>query len=174
MRDLLRAGTLLLFFLGAAACSSSSSSGATDAGTTGADAGPLPTIAITLAGDGGSPSLAVQHMTLSGKDATIVPVPFTLTDFTLTAPLMCADNTSDDHCGHLHIFVDDSACTPSGSPYDNDDATSSPAIAILSTCPTVDGMHTARLELHHGDHSPVLGADGMVIQASAAFTATGQ
>jgi hypothetical protein len=161
-------GPLLVLFT--AACSSSSSSGNGDGGAT----GPLPTIAITLASDGGSTSLAVQDMMLSGVQATVVPIPFTLTSFTLAPPEMCANNTTDDNCGHVHIYVDDNACTPDGAPYDNSDSTASPAIAILSTCPMVDGAHTVRLELHHGDHSPVIGADGTVIQSSAAFTATGQ
>jgi hypothetical protein len=157
-----------LLALFATACSSSSSGG-------GADTGPLPTITVTLgSGDAGAPSLPVQHMTLSGADATVVLVPFSITNFTLTAPEACANNSTDNDCGHIHVFVDDNACTPSGSPYDNTDSTASPAIAILSTCPTIDGMHTVRLELHHGDHSPVLGANGTVIQSSAAFTATGQ
>jgi len=168
---------LPLFALLTAACSSSSSGNngsGTDGGATGADAGPLPTITITLASDGGATSIAVQDMMLSGAEATVVPIPFAITSFTLVPPEMCASNTTDDHCGHIHVYVDDNACTPDGSPYDNSDSTASPAIAILSTCPMVDGSHNVRLELHHGDHSPVLGADGTVIQSSAAITATGQ
>jgi hypothetical protein len=47
----------------------------------------------------------------------------------------------------------------------------SPVNAILSSCPTVDGMHTVTLELHHNDHSPVLDATSTVISAQVSFTA---
>jgi hypothetical protein len=64
-----------------------------------------------------------------------------------------------DNCGHIHVLVDGMACTPDAAgspPYDNADATGSPAQAILNTCPTVTGNHTITLELHHNDHSPVV------------------
>jgi hypothetical protein len=81
-------------------------------------------------------------------------------------------NTSNN-CGHIHLLVDNAACTPAGAPYNND-GFASPINAILSTCPTVNGMHTVTLELHHNDHSPILDPTGTsTISASVTFTATG-
>jgi hypothetical protein len=80
---------------------------------------------------------------------------------------VCID--SSDNCGHIHLFVDGSACSPPGQAYDND-GQMSPLDAILTTCMTVGGPHTAVLELHHNDHSPVL-VDGAVASGSVMFTA---
>jgi len=98
-----------------------------------------------------------------------VPVSFETANFILVPPgdPSCAD--SSELCGHVHLFVDGSACSPPGQAY-NDDGESSPIDAILTSCPSVGGSHTAVLELHHNDHSPVLGPDG-VVSASVTFSA---
>jgi hypothetical protein len=74
------------------------------------------------------------------------------------------------NCGHIHILIDGSACTPMGSPYNNDNTTGSPALAIVSNCPTATGAHTITLELHNDDHSPINGPNNMVISASVMVT----
>jgi hypothetical protein len=145
--------------------SSSSSSGA------GADAGVLPTLAINLPDEGGLPTLTAMA---NSSNQSVVNIPFTTTNFTIMAPGACTNNSTDNSCGHVHIYVDGSACTPDGSPYNNGDTTASPAVAILSNCPTIDGSHTVSLELHHGDHSPIVNpATMMTVSASAPFSAMG-
>jgi hypothetical protein len=104
----------------------------------------------------------------AGTDADkSVPLTFAVVDFTLKAPGTCAGAAN---CGHIHVLVDGAGCTPAGQPYDNA-ATSSPAVAKLASCPKVAGSHTASLELHNDDHSPVNGATGSVIAAQVTFTA---
>jgi hypothetical protein len=130
-------------------------------------------------GGGGTPAIVITSPT---NGATVTPsdttnnvfVNFMLTNFTLADPTVSgACDPKSDNCGHIHVYVDDNACTPNGSPYNDDDDKGSPAQAILSNCPTVAGMHTIRLELHHQDHSPVIvgGASGAV-SASVMVTAT--
>ncbi|MGH7438891.1 MAG: hypothetical protein ACRENE_24660 [Polyangiaceae bacterium] len=132
----------------------SSSSGGSDAGA--------PTLTITTAGDA---SLAV---TTAGSMKT-VNIAFTVTNFTLMAPGTCPGGATNTGCGHIHVLVDGSTCTPSGSPYNNADTTGSPAVAILSNCPTVNGMHTVTLELHNDAH----GALTPPVSASVMISATG-
>jgi hypothetical protein len=79
---------------------------------------------------------------------------------------------SGNNCGHVHILVDGSTCTPDGAPYNND-GTASPANAILSKCPMANGSHTITLELHHDNHAPVLDSSMMTIKTSVMITATG-
>jgi hypothetical protein len=76
-----------------------------------------------------------------------------------------------DNCGHIHVLVDGMMCTPEGGPYNND-ASASPAEAILSKCPMANGSHNITLELHHDDHTAITGSSG-TIQASVMITATG-
>jgi hypothetical protein len=92
----------------------------------------------------------------------------------LAMPGTCPANlATTDNCGHIHVYVDDMACTPSGSPYNND-AEMSPAIAILSSCPMANGAHTVTLELHHDNHMPVIDTStNMTISASVMVTASG-
>jgi hypothetical protein len=99
-----------------------------------------------------------------------VAVAFTTMNFTLADPTMTGScNAMSDNCGHIHVLVDGMACTPSGSPYNND-AIASPAQAILSNCPMVNGMHKITLELHHQDHSAIQ-VGGMTVQDSVMVTA---
>jgi hypothetical protein len=98
-----------------------------------------------------------------------VPITFTTSNFALVAPGDAACIDSSDNCGHIHLFVDGSACSPSGQAY-NDDGQASPVDAILTTCPQVGGSHTAVLELHHNDHSPVV-LSGSIVSGSVTFTA---
>jgi hypothetical protein len=81
---------------------------------------------------------------------------------------------STDNCGHIHVLVDGSACTPMGAPYNNAANTSGPVNAILSSCPmaTINGPHTILLELHHDDHTPVQ-VNGATVSASVMITASG-
>ncbi len=99
-----------------------------------------------------------------------VDVQFTALNFSFFAPGASGCAATSDNCGHVHVLVDGSACTPMGSPYDNADTTGSPAQAILSTCPSVNGMHKITLELHHTDHSPIT-VGGMTVQDSVMVTA---
>ena len=161
----------------AAACSSSSGSGNDNSGA-GDEAGAvtLPTIAIT------SPANAAAVTVMMAGGADVVPVSFTTTGIALMMPGSCPNHSdSIDNCGHVHLLIDGAACTPSGSPYNNatpatataDGAGASPVNAILSSCSTVNGSHTVSLELHHDDHTPILGADGMVISAQVMLTVSG-
>jgi hypothetical protein len=169
----------------ALACSSSSSSGNTtppvdsgtvtdtgtggggDTGGGGGDSSTLPTISITSPMNNAAVTLT--------KPADDVPVSFTTT-LTLMAPGTCG---TTPNCGHIHVLVDGPACTPDGAPYDNATpamagAQPSPVNAILSTCPSPNGQHVIKLELHHDDHSPIFGADGTtVINATVSVTASG-
>lgn len=115
-------------------------------------------------------SPAAGAMVTAGTDAMkSVPITFALTNFTLKAAGTCGTTAS---CGHIHVLVDGAACTPASAPYNNEahDATM-PAMALLASCPTALGAHTATLELHNDDHSPVKGSSGSVIAAQVAFTA---
>ncbi len=140
----------------------------------------MPTIAIT------SPASAAAVMVTKGAGTPAeddVPIAFTTTGITLMMPGSCTDKSdSNDNCGHVHLLIDGAACTPSGSPYNNatpasaaaDGANASPVNAIVSSCPTVNGAHTVTLELHHDDHSPIVGADGMtVISSQVMITVSG-
>jgi hypothetical protein len=139
---------------------------------------PLPACGNSGNGNGGSsPSISITMPVASATVAVIkpndnVPVSFTVQNFTLVAPGTASCANTSDNCGHIHVLVDGPACTPEGAPYNND-GIASPVNAILSTCPTVNGMHTVTLELHHNDHSPVLDASMNTISTQVAFTATG-
>jgi hypothetical protein len=149
------------------ACSSSSSGGNTGSSSGSSSSGGE--------GGGGEPTLSI---TMPTSGATVTPtgamstvdVAFTVTNFSFFAPGAAGCDAKSDNCGHIHVLVDGSACTPSGSPYDNADQTGSPAQAILSTCPKVSGAHTISLELHHTDHSPIQ-VNGMTVSASVMVTA---
>jgi hypothetical protein len=99
-----------------------------------------------------------------------VDVQFMTTNFTFFAPGAAGCDNTSDNCGQVHVLVDGMACTPSGMPYDNADTTGSPAQAILSTCPTVNGMHKITLELHHTAHSAIQ-VGGMTLSDSVKITA---
>ncbi len=153
-----------------AGCSSSSSSvpatGGEDSGGSssgGADGG-APTLTIT----GISAGASIAVTTDAGASKTIA-IPFTITNFTLMNAGTCPGGASNLSCGHIHVLVDGSACTPAGSPYDNQDSTGSPAIAILSTCPMVDGAHTVTLELHNDVHAALMPP----VSSSVTIMATG-
>jgi hypothetical protein len=144
--------------------SSGSSSGGSSGSSSGSggEAGMEPSISITSPTNGST-------VTPMGAMSTVA-VAFTTMNFTLADPTMSgACDPTSDNCGHVHVLVDGMACTPDGSPYDNA-ATASPAQAILSTCPMVNGMHKITLELHHNDHSPIQ-VGGMTIQNSVMVTA---
>jgi len=142
--------------------SGSSSGGGSGSSSGGGEAGVEPSIMITSPTNGAT-------VTPMGAMST-VDVQFTADNFTFFMPMAAGCSTSSDNCGHIYVLVDGSACTPSGSPYDNDDATGSPATAILSTCPMVNGKHKITLELHHNDHTPIQ-VGGMTLQASVMVTA---
>ncbi len=144
----------------AAACSSSSASNSPGGGAEGG----APTIAIT-----GITSGASLMVTDEDGGAKTVPIPFTISGFTLMAPGTCPGGASNTSCGHIHVLIDGAACTPSGSPYDNADTTGSPAIAILSTCPMVNGAHTVSLELHNDVHAAL----SPPVSTSVMITVTG-
>jgi hypothetical protein len=129
-------------------------------------------------GGGGAPSISItmpaaNAMVTLTKPMDNVPVAFTVQNFTMVnaGDASCA-NTSNN-CGHVHLLIDGSACTPAGMPYNNW-GYASPINAVLSSCPMANGMHTVTLELHHNDHSPILDASmSSTISTQVAFTATG-
>jgi hypothetical protein len=126
----------------------------------------LPTISIT------SPTAGMMVAVTPPTDTVMVN--FTTTNFMFAKPGSCPPNVkSTPNCGHIHVLIDGAACTPANSPYNNDDEVGSPASAILSSCPMANGSHTISLELHHDDHSPIVDASMMTIQASVMITATG-
>lgn len=143
--------------------SSGSSSGGSSGSSSGSgtDAGTEPTISIT------SPTNGMMVTPMGATDA--VNVEFTATNFMFFAPGAPGCDAMSDNCGHVHVLVDGNACTPDGAPYDNADATGSPAVAILNTCPMVDGQHKITLELHHTNHSPIQ-VGGMTVQDSVMVT----
>jgi hypothetical protein len=143
--------------------SGGSSSGSGSGSSSGSgEAGEEPSISIT------SPTSGSTVTPMGATDA--VNVAFTTTNFTFFTPMAAGCSSTSDNCGHVHVLVDGSKCTPSGAVYDNADTTGSPAQAILSTCPMVDGMHKISLELHHNDHTPIQ-VGGMTIQDSVMVTA---
>ncbi len=154
-------GTVVVFGLGFSLAACSSSSGGSDGGAGGGGTAP----AISISSPANGASVAVT------KPNDNVSLAFATTNFTLAAPGMCGSQASTDNCGHIHVLVDGTSCTPSGSPYNND-ATASPATAILSSCPMASGSHKATLELHHDDHSPIQ-VNGATVSASVTFAATG-
>jgi hypothetical protein len=136
----------------------SSSSGTTDGGSM------EPTISISAPTAG-----SMVTVTMPGDT---FPVTFSTTNFMLAAAGTCSQNLkTTDNCGHVHVFVDNDACTPDGASYDNQ-AAASPATAILSTCPMANGTHTVRLELHRDNHAAIQ-VNGATVSASVMITATG-
>lgn len=151
-----------LFACGSSSTNSGDGGGGSSGGGDDSGSGGLPTVSIS------SPAMGDMVTLMPPTDA--VPIAFSVTNFTLMAPGSCGTMAN---CGHLHVLVDGPACTPDGAPYDNAATGPSPTSAILSTCPMANGSHTVTLEVHHDDHSPFNGANGMVISASVTFTASG-
>jgi hypothetical protein len=141
--------------------SSAGSSGPGNGGPSGgADAsGSNPAVAIS------APASGAAVTTTTGD----VPISFTTTNFALVSPgdPTCVD--ASNNCGHVHLFVDGTACTPPGQPYNND-GQASPISARLTSCAAVAGSHRVQLQLHHNDHSPVA-VGGSIVSASVTFTA---
>ena len=148
-----------------AGCSSSSSSGTT--GTGDSDSGATTFSDVTVAITSPTP-----NATITLDTGNTMQVAFTVTDFTLSAPGTCAGKTN---CGHVHVKIDDDACNDSagGVPY-NVQASSSPATANLSLCPSADGDHTLTLELHNDDHSDYIDVKtGKIVSATEMISTTG-
>ena len=148
-----------------AACSSSSSSDTTPGTDSGSDTsgGGDPTIKITKPSNGAT--LATTDLT----DGTDYDVAFTYTNFTLKDPGACAGAAS---CGHVHLLIDGSDCTPPGEPY-NAAGSSSPITAGFDYCKSgIPGTHKITLELHNDDHSPVK-VGGNTVSDSVTVTVTG-
>jgi hypothetical protein len=152
----------------------SSGSSGSSSGSSGSSSGGLPT---------GTPSITITSP-MAGASVAVTPptdyvlIGFTVTNFELEAAGTCMAMgvpATSDNCGHIHVLVDGNDCTPDGAPYNN--ATGAPPVtsvqAILSECPMVNGSHTAQLQLHHDDHSPIDNDAGVNIAASVTFTATG-
>jgi len=145
------------------ACSSSGS-GNGNGSSSGGSGGGTPSISITMP--------AANAMVTVTKPNDNVPVSFTVQNFTMVNAGDPSCSNSSDNCGHVHLLIDGSACTPSGSPYNNWGFVS-PINAVLSSCPMANGMHKVTLELHHNDHTPVLDASMNTISTQVGFTATG-
>jgi hypothetical protein len=160
MKQLASMAIVLAVAVPLVACGNSSSG----SGNGSSGGGSAPSISITMP--------AANAMVTLTKPMDNVPVAFTVQNFTMVnaGDASCA-NTSNN-CGHVHLLVDGSACTPAGMPYNNW-GYASPINAVLSSCPMANGMHTVTLELHHNDHSPVLDASMNTISTHVAFTATG-
>jgi len=145
-----------------------------DGGEAGVDAPVEPTIVVTSPlADGGIPTVKA---TRNANGQAVVALSFATTHFTL-APLggcgSASQNATDDQCGHVEVFIDGASCDADAGA-DNDDAFSSPAQAVVGDCPMVDGVHSALLELHHGDRSPILDPSTKTpIGVSLTFTTTG-
>jgi hypothetical protein len=119
-----------------------------------------PTIAISSPNAGATVPLGTDAM-------KSVSVSFSTTGFTLMAP--GATNCPTGTCGHVHLFIDGSGCTPAGAPYNNDGVTS-PVSAYFIACQTPTGSHTVSVELHNNDHTPVTDSSGKTIAGSVTFT----
>jgi hypothetical protein len=170
--------SVLALAMGPVACSSSSSSGGT-AGD-GGSGGTAPTPSITITSPAAGATVMVTALTGPPAQA-VVPIAFTVANFTLMAPGTCPGGDMDTGCGHIHLTVDGTACTPSGAPYNNatpatasaDGAGASPVNALLNLCPMINGSHTVNLSLHNDTHAPLDGPDGGVIDTSVTITVTG-
>ena len=137
------------------------------------------TASVACASTASAPATTAPGITISsptsgatvtaGADADkSLPITFAVSNFTLAAPGKCAGAAN---CGHIHILVDGAACTPPSAPYNNAATSGTSAIAKLAACSKVAGSHTAALELHNDDHSPVKDASGATVQAQVQFTA---
>jgi len=142
--------------------SGGSSGGGSGSSSGGGEAGVEPSIMIS------SPTSGSTVTPMGAMDT--VDVQFTVDNFTFFMAMAAGCSATSDNCGHVDVLVDGSACTPMGSPYDNADTTGSPATAILSTCPMVNGNHKITLELHHNDDTPIQ-VGGMTVQDSVMVTA---
>jgi hypothetical protein len=127
---------------------------------------------------GGPPAISITTpenaatVTVIKPDDT-VEVWFVTSHFLLARPGTCpATLANTDNCGHVHLLVDGAACTPDGSP-DNDEGFVSPVVAILTECATADGSHTFTAELHHDDHSPVFDRNHKIVSAAVTVTTSG-
>jgi hypothetical protein len=137
---------------------SSATDGSVDDSGARVDGGPPPSVMISFPLNGITVGSAMGAVSISFETSNFVLVP--------PGDPSCIDS---ENCGHVHLLVDGSACSPAGQPYNND-GQSSPIDAMLTYCPSVGGSHTAVVELHHNDHSPVI-VDGSVASASVTFTA---
>jgi hypothetical protein len=119
------------------------------------------TIAITSPAANDSVLLGVD----AGKSVTIT---YALTNFTAKPAGTCG---STPNCGHIHLLIDGSACTPAGGQYNNDSGSPTTAVAKFASCPSNNqtGAHVVTLELHDDAHHPVNNAAGQ-IKASVTFT----
>lgn len=109
----------------------------------------------------------------------IVPVHFSLTNFTLAAVGDPSCSSTSDNCGHIHLLVDPSddggvsACDAPNLPYNNAITSGTEGDAIISQCPIKNGKHTIRLELHHNvSHAPVQ-VNGQTVSAQIQVTVSG-
>jgi|GEM_PF-1483183 len=143
---------------------SGSSSGGTDGGS---DGGGTPSIAITSPMD---MAMVTAQASDAGTDK-IVPVDFTLTNFTLVPPGTASCSNTSDNCGHIHLLID-SATACGAPPYNNAITSGTEGDAIVSKCTTPNGMHTIILELHHNDHTPVK-VNGTTVSAKVQVTVSG-
>jgi hypothetical protein len=130
----------------------------------------------------------VQVVKQAGTGEVDVPITFSTTGFTGMPAGDCGSVSNS--CGHVHLYIDpdsmdNSPCTPTGSPYNNASPLAeadggatpfSPINAIMSSCgasDAIDGMHTVVIELHSDNHAAIVGANGKTISASVTFTAAG-
>jgi hypothetical protein len=132
---------------------------------------------------GGSNASVVITAPASGASVTmgtdslkIVPVNFTLSNFTLMAPGHCAGAAN---CGHLHLVIDGytSPCDPvSGIPpekYNVEVTTGTTTSAQFASCGgTAAGLHTITLEVHDDAHGDVKDSNGNLIKSAAVSITT--
>jgi hypothetical protein len=136
-----------------------------------------PVLTLALAACGGSserkdPAItitsptAAQTVNLAADASKSVIVSYTLANFTTAAPGACA---GAQNCGHVHVLIDGSACTPSGAAYNNSSSSPTQATAIFANCPIPTGQHTVELQLHDDQHAQVKTNAGQDVKTSVAF-----
>jgi len=126
----------------------------------GCGTGGLPAVIPTLSLD--SPS---NNSTVNLPVNKQIAINFS-TNYTLKAPGSCA---GQEHCGHVYVLVDSTACNLPGQPY-NALAVASPVQADLSKCATATGSHTVTLELRNDDESIVNNLLSSPVTSAATIT----
>ncbi len=135
-------------------------------------------IALLLAACGGSSAKGINasiHISSPQAGASValgtdvdksVIVAYTLTGFTVMALGSCGSTAA---CGHVHIFIDGTAC---GAPYNNTSYSQTSGTAKFALCASGNqtGSHLLSVELHDDQHNPVNDLSGNQIKDSVSIT----
>lgn len=82
-------------------------------------------------------------------------------------------------CGHGRFLLDANdgdftKCNDTGVSYNSSAVSLTDNLVGLDYCPTINGIHSIKVELHNDDDSPVLGSDGHIITSNiVSITVTG-